>query len=140
FILCSRSEESFDDFLYWGEILLSDFNDLDKHLADARQLFRNIHNLKSMDDDLSYHTPEQVDAIRRFWASFMPYEGNETKQEVLEMWQILFELYTALREALQLKGHAYEGMMFREVAERARRKEEMELPFSEDRKSTRVNS
>lgn len=88
--------------------MLNDFNDLDKHLADARQLFRNIHNLKSMDDDLSYLTPEQVDAIRRFWASFMPYEGNETKQEFLEMWQILFELYTALREALQLKGHAYE--------------------------------
>ena len=131
YIRISRSEESFDDFLYWGEILLNDFNDLDKHLADARQLFRNIHNLKSMDDDLSYLTPEQVDAIRRFWTSFMPYEGNETKQEFLEMWQILFELYTALREALQLKGHAYEGMMFREVAERARRKEEMELPFSE---------
>ena len=126
-----RSEELFDDFLYWGEILLNDFNDLDKHLADARQLFINIHNLKSMDDDLSYLTPEQVAAIRRFWATFMPYEGNETKREFLETWQILFELYTAFRDTLHKRGYAYEGMLFREVAERARQKEEIELPFPE---------
>ncbi len=131
YIRIGRSEELFDDFLYWGEILLNDFNDVDKHLADARQLFRNIHNLKSMDDDLSYLTPEQINAIRRFWTAFMPYEGNETKQEFMETWQILFELYTAFRETLHKKGYAYEGMLFREVAERAKEKEDIELPFSE---------
>lgn len=131
YVPIGKSGELFDDFLYWGEILLNDFNDVDKNLADAGQLFRNIHNLKSMDDDLSYLTPEQVNAIRRFWTTFMPYEGNETKREFMETWQILFELYTAFREALHTKGYAYEGMLFREVAERARRKENIELPFSD---------
>lgn len=131
YIHIGKSEELFDDFLYWGEILLNDFNDVDKHLVDARQLFRNIHNLKSIDDELSYLTPEQIAAIRRFWANFMPYEGNETKQEFMETWQVLFELYTAFRKTLHKKGYAYEGMLFREVAERAKQKEEIELPFSE---------
>lgn len=127
----SKSEETFDDFLYWGEMLINDFSDVDKHLVDAKQLFRNIHDLKSMDDDLSYLTNEQVNAIRQFWGNFMPYDGNETKREFLETWQILFDLYTAFRNTLQAKGYAYEGMLFREVAERAKRKEEIEFPFSD---------
>lgn len=130
FIEIGKSDELFDDFLYWGEMLLNDFNDVDKHLADAKQLFRNIHNLKSMEDDKSYLTATQIEAIKRFWEGFMPYEGNETKQEFLETWEILFELYTSFQTALRAKGYAYEGMLFREVAERAKNKEEIELPFS----------
>ncbi|MDO5664361.1 MAG: PD-(D/E)XK nuclease family protein [Bacteroidia bacterium] len=131
YIDIGKSDELFDDFLYWGEMLLNDFNDVDKHLINAKQLFRNIHNLKSMDDDMSYLTPEQIKAIRQFWTNFMPYEGNETKHEFLETWQILFELYTAFREALHQKGYAYEGMLFREVAKRAKQKEDIELSFSD---------
>lgn len=126
-----KSDELFDDFLYWGEMLLNDFNDVNKHLVNAKQLFRNIHNLKSMDDDMSYLTPEQVKAIRQFWTNFMPFEGNETKHEFLETWQILYELYTAFHEVLHQKGYAYEGMLFREVAERAKQKEDIELPFTD---------
>ncbi len=37
-----KSDELFDDFVYWGEMLLNDFNDVDKHMVDAKQLFRNI--------------------------------------------------------------------------------------------------
>ncbi|WP_436415099.1 PD-(D/E)XK nuclease family protein [Petrimonas sp.] len=126
-----KSDELFDDFVYWGEMLLNDFNDVDKHMVDAKQLFRNIHNLKSMDDEMSYLTDEQVKAIQRFWSNFMPYEGNETKREFLETWEILFELYSSFRDALNAKGYAYEGMLFREVADRAKRKEDIELPFSD---------
>ncbi len=131
YIEIGKSDELFDDFVYWGEMLLNDFNDVDKHLVDAKQLFRNIHNLKSMEDDKSYLTEEQIKAIRQFWNNFVPYEDNETKREFLETWQILFELYTAFRDALHEKGYAYEGMLFREVAERAKQKEDIELSFSD---------
>ena len=50
----SHSEESFDDFLYWGEMLLNDFDDTDKYLADARQLYRNVHDFRSLDDSISH--------------------------------------------------------------------------------------
>jgi len=115
----SGSDESFDDFLYWGEMLLNDFNDVDKYMADAKQLFRNVHDFRSMDDDLTHLTEKQKEAIRRFWTNFMPVGESETKKKFQETWQILFELYSSFRGELQQKGLAYEGMMFRDVAERA---------------------
>ncbi len=121
----SGSEESFDDFLYWGEMLLNDFDDTDKYMADAGQLYRNVHDFRSLDDDLSHLTEEQVTAIRRFWSHFMPMEGNETKERFHQTWMILYELYCSFRAALHQKGMAYEGMMFREVAERAKAGEMM---------------
>ncbi len=115
----SNSEESFDDFLYWGEMLLNDFNDVDKYLVDAHDLFRNVYDYRSLDDDMSHLSEQQVQAIRRFWSHFMPVEGNKTKQRFQKTWELLFELYSSFREALHVGGQAYEGMMFREVAERA---------------------
>ncbi len=123
------SQDTFDDFLYWGEMLLNDFDNVDKYMVDTRQLFKNISNLKSLDDDFSHLTPSQIEAIQRFWAYFMPaeIENNETKQKFVQTWDILFELYTNFRNELKENGYAYEGMMFREVADRAKAKDDIEL-------------
>lgn len=126
----SRSEDTFDDFVYWGEMLLNDFNDVDKYLVDAQQLFRNIKDLREMDGDTSYLNPEQIKAIQRFWENFMPVGDNVSKKNFQETWEILFELYTAFRETLQSKGLAYEGMLFREVAERVKNKKDVTIPYS----------
>jgi Fe-S-cluster formation regulator IscX/YfhJ len=115
----SGSDEPFDEFLYWGEMLLNDFNDVDKYLVDARDLFRNVRDYRSLDDDMEHLSERQVEAVRRFWSHFMPVEGNRTKQRFQKIWEVLFELYTSFRETLHGKGQAYEGMMFREVVERA---------------------
>ncbi len=116
----SSSDESFDDFLYWGEMLLNDFNEVDKYMVDVKQLFRNVHEFKSMDDDLTHLSEKQKEAIRRFWTNFMPVGESQTKKKFQETWQILYELYSSFRSELEEKGVAYEGMMFREVAERAK--------------------
>lgn len=116
----SGSDEPFDDFLYWGEMLLSDFNDVDKYLVDARDLFRNVHDYRLLDDDMGHLSGKQVEAIRRFWSHFMPVEGNRTKERFQKVWEVLYELYTSFREALHAKEQAYEGMMFREVVERGK--------------------
>ena len=34
--------ESLDDFIFWGGVLLSDFDDVDKYLVDPARLFTNI--------------------------------------------------------------------------------------------------
>ena len=68
----SQRQETFDDFVHWGEMLLSDFNDVDNYLVDARQLFTNASHLHEFEKDLSYLEPEQVEAIRSFWAAFRP--------------------------------------------------------------------
>lgn len=116
----SGSSESFDDFLFWGDMLLNDFDEVDKYLIDAKQLFRNVQDFRMLDDDLAHLTEDQIEAIRRFWTHFMPVEGSETKQKFQETWKILFELYTSFRNELQEKGRAYEGMIYREVADSAK--------------------
>lgn len=123
FINISGSDESFDDFIYWGEMLLNDFDDVDKYLVDAQQLFRNVHNFRLLDDDLSHLDEKQIEAIRRFWINFMPSEGNPTKEKFQETWKILYDLYDSFRDELFKKGHAYEGMIFREVAENIKQRE-----------------
>lgn len=104
--------------MFWGEMLLNDFDDVDKSLADARQIFRNIQDLKEIDSAFLYLTPEQVKAIiRRFWINFLPIsEGDRTKHDFLEIWEVLYSLYDSFRERLRSEG-CYEGMLFRDVAE-----------------------
>lgn len=125
----SKSTETFDEFLFWGDMLLGDFDDVDKYMVDAQQLFRNIYDLKEIDAGFSYLTEEQVEAIRRFWVNFLPVGNSNNKKEFLEIWEVLFDLYTHLRESLKEKGLAYEGMVFREVAEKAKSKQ-LETPFT----------
>lgn len=113
----SGSSESFDEFIYWGEMLLNDFDDIDKYMVDARMLFRNVSDLKSLDDDFNYLSPEQVQAIRSFWSSFYPKGDSLNQQHFLELWEILYDLYAGLRTSLAKDGCGYDGMIFREVVE-----------------------
>ncbi len=125
----SSSEETFDEFYYWGDMLLNDFDDVDKYMADASQLFRNIYDLRELEDEYSYLSAEQIAAIQRFWSSFLPVGSNEKKENFLKMWEVLFHLYTELRKRLADKDLAYEGMIFRDVAEMASRNEDFAEGF-----------
>ncbi|HBZ35331.1 MAG TPA: PD-(D/E)XK nuclease family protein, partial [Rikenellaceae bacterium] len=68
----STKKESFDEFIYWGDIILSDFDDVDKYLVDAGKLFANIQDLKEIECDYSFLTQRQLDAIHQFWYNFFP--------------------------------------------------------------------
>ncbi|MDR3060062.1 MAG: PD-(D/E)XK nuclease family protein [Prevotella sp.] len=125
----SGSAETFDEFLYWGEMLLNDFDDVDKYIVDAQQLFRNIHDLKEIDAGFDYLSESQIEAIRRFWSNFLPVGENDKKKDFLEMWEVLFQLYTQLHKQLQKKSLAYEGMIFRDVIERVSKDIDYDLPF-----------
>ncbi len=127
----SNSPETFDEFAFWGEMLLKDFDDIDKYMVDAKQIFTNITDLKEIDNRFEYLTEEQIVAIRRFWANFIPVGDNQQKKDFLQIWEILFPLYNELRNRLTKKGIAYEGMIYRSVAEKAKAKEDIDLPFSQ---------
>lgn len=122
YIKASGSAESFDEFLYWGDMLLNDFDDIDKYMVDAGKLFRNVTDLKELDDNYSFLSEEQIQAIRMFWASFYPKHDSPNQQHFLELWEILHTLYSGLKERLAEEGCGYEGMIFREVAEAVEQK------------------
>ena len=117
YLKVSKKEETFDEFYLWGEILLSDFDDVDKNLADAVQLFRNIREQGEYVDGLEHLSEEQVDAIRMFFKNFDPDRKTELKRRFLENWNILLEVYSQLTDLLRQKGLAYEGLQHRNVVE-----------------------
>ena len=45
----NKSAESFDEFYFWGDMLINDFDDVDKYMADASVLFRNVQDFKNID-------------------------------------------------------------------------------------------
>lgn len=126
----SGSSETFDEFLYWGEMLLNDFDDIDKYMADARMLFTNVTDLREIENDFSFLSPEQIAAIRTFWSSFYPKGDTPNQEEFLAVWQILYALYADLREVLSTENKGYEGMIFREVVERMEKEECCDLPYT----------
>ena len=112
-------DEPFDKFYFWGEMLLNDFDTIDKYRIDADALFRNIYELKELESDVSYLTPEQLEVIRQFWANFT--DGatlSEEKRRFLAVWRTLGDVYHGFRARLQRQGIAYGGMMQCAAAER----------------------
>lgn len=124
-------QESFDSFYFWGEMLLADFDSIDKYLVDARMLFSNLDELKRMETDHSYLTEDQLGIITRFWASFGP-RGTLSgeQQKFINIWSTLGDIYTRFRERLREAGMAYGGMIYRDVAERIK---EGTIPLTEAR-------
>jgi hypothetical protein len=113
----TKSSEKFDDFYFWGDMLLNDFDDVDKYLADASKLFSNVHDLRKIDQQFGSLTPEQVEIIKRFWINFNPDDLTDKKSEFIRIWSILTDLYNEFRSNLKNKNLAYEGMIFRDVIE-----------------------
>ncbi|MEI7504539.1 MAG: hypothetical protein WCJ61_14765 [Paludibacter sp.] len=119
----SKSEETFDSFVFWGEMLLSDFEDVDKYRVDAKQLFTNITELKQIDELFNVFTEKQVEAIRQFWSSFVPITEGKTSEDFIATWKILLPIYEQFRKELIAENTGSEGMICRDVADRLAKKE-----------------
>ena len=120
-----KQPESFDDFYYWGDMLLNDFDDVDKYLVNASLLFRNVLDIKNIDDHFGGLSEYQIEIIRRFWTNFNQDKPTDQKSGFISIWSLLSDLYTGFTTYLRSANIAYEGMIFREYAENT--------AFSEDR-------
>ena len=113
----TQSKETLDDFYFWGELLLSDFDDADKNMVDTRQMFRNLQDLRAMMDDYTFMDKEQEEAIQQFFLNFSIERRTVLKEKFISLWDVLADIYRSYREALASQHIAYEGMMYRQVAE-----------------------
>ena len=110
--------ETFDKFYFWGEMLLGDFDLIDKYLIDADMLFSNLHDIKEIEADLSYLTPEMRQIISSFWSNFTNKESlSKEKQKFLEIWESLAPIYHAFRARLRQLEVAYTGMIYRSAVD-----------------------
>lgn len=124
--LC-RTAESLDEFVFWGDVILADFDDVDKYLVDPDRLFTNVSDFKAIQDTYSYLTPAQKKAIDAFISHFrkegrltvnLDSESPDVKEKFLMIWNLLLPLYKDFRERLRSQGKAYSGMIYRDLAER----------------------
>ncbi len=112
--------ETFDKFYFWGEILLADFDMVDKYLVDADMIFRNVADIKELETDLSYLTEQQL-RIVAFWSSIGPEADlSEQKKRFLKVWKSLRPIYNEYRQRLEQIGIAYAGMVHRRAADKIR--------------------
>lgn len=121
----SGSDETFDSFVFWGEMLLSDFEDVDKYRVDAKQLFTNITELKQIDQLFNIFSEKQVEAIRQFWSNFVPVTEGKSQEDFIATWKILLQVYNQFRAELIAENTATEGMICRNVADRLIAKEDI---------------
>ncbi len=120
--------EPLDEFIFWGDVILGDFGDVDKYLANPFHLFRNIAEFRDIQDTYAYLDEDQKAAIRSFIRHFREENGRmrvdlgnddpNVKERFLKIWNLLLPLYESFTKSLRADGAAYEGMVYRSLAER----------------------
>ena len=118
FVECTGVEESLDHFYGWGQVLLADFDDIDKNMADAKLVFSNLQSLHELDDD-SYLDEEKRKILTKFFANFKEGSQTELKERFMRLWNHLADIYVKFNERLASQGLAYEGALYRQVVEGA---------------------
>ena len=116
FTRCTGIDETLDHFYGWGQLLLSDFDDLDKNMGPADRVFANLRDIHEL-DDVSYLTDEQRQLIQRFFSNFSDDHNSELKQRFLRLWSRISDIYHTFNHQLVEQGLAYEGALYRQVAE-----------------------
>ena len=125
----SKRSESYDDFYYWGEMMINDFDDIDKYLVPAEKLFTNISDLKEIEYFFGGFEKEQLEVIREFWKHFNINRLSQEQKKFLDSWELLYPLYTGLRDSLMQMGTGYEGMLYRKAAAEIENGNIPELPW-----------
>ena len=113
----TQSTETLDDFYFWGEMLISDFDDADKNKVDTDKLFSYLQDLRNIMDDYTFIDDEQEEAIRQFFQNFSIERRTALKERFISLWDVLGNIYKGFRESLASQNIAYEGMMYRHVIE-----------------------
>ena len=116
FCLCTQSQETLDKFYGWGQLLLTDFDDIDKNMADADRVFANLKDIHEL-DDISYLTDEQREMIHRFFSNFSEEQNSELKERFLHLWSHFADIYHDFNYRLSTQNLAYEGGLYRQVVE-----------------------
>lgn len=142
-----KNPHEFDKFAYWCNMILSDFDDIDAEMADAKSLFTNIKRLKEISSN--FLTPEQLDVIKaiwgqdakdaltpkndRFWNHIENNDKNGGKNasyKFFKLWQVLYPIYLEFRKILDNRNLGYPGLISREISEKITKNGLDELAYS----------
>lgn len=114
----THSPEPYDDFYFWGNVMLSDFDQIDKYLIDAKKLFSNINDLKVIEQQFDEFGEENLKIIKRFLNILNAGDESQLRSRYSKIWSKLHDLYVNFRLNLINQGIAYEGLAYRLATER----------------------
>ena len=100
YLSTEKEPESFEEFSKWGQILLHDFNEIDRYLIPTKNLFNHINEARALE----------------IW-NLGEAPITDFEQQYLNFWKQLGSLYKAFDQHLKVKLWAYQGSAFRSVAE-----------------------
>ncbi len=108
-----NSNYSFDSFYRIGEIILSDFNEIDAWLVDPQQIYRNIKDLKEIDSHFDWLTEEQKELLSNFWKNFLTEKNSKEKEMFIGLWNLLPDVYATFTKYLISQKIGYTGLIYR---------------------------
>ncbi len=111
-----KTDETLDAFYGWGERLLADFDDIDKSMAPAQKLMLNLCDIKALERP-DYLTESQRKVLKEFFRNFENTNDSELRENFMELWENMWNIYSDYRRMLFKSKMAYEGALFRDVVE-----------------------
>ena len=109
-----HTDESLDSFWSWGELMLADFDDVDRNLAPADQLFSLLREQREI-TDLSFLTEEQTKALKQFFKEMNEAKPTQLREHYQAVWSVLGNIYEKFSTLLAEKSIGYNGMIQRRV-------------------------
>ena len=121
----------YDRFLFWGSMMVDDFDEIDFAQADAQRIFTNMRNMREIAAD--FLTDEQKRAIREmwgeteftrdienFWYHVHPEDGAEvkTRRNFVSMWELMYDMYDRYQASLQEQGIGSRGLQVKQSLEK----------------------
>ena len=108
-----ESKVSFDNFYFWGQILIKDFDDVDLSLRDESKIFKLIKDQKEIDESFSFLDKENYEKIKSFWTKFFP-TMSVNQKNFKTTWKILLNVYKDYKRVLLKNKIAYKGLVYKE--------------------------
>ncbi|MBN1633561.1 MAG: PD-(D/E)XK nuclease family protein [Ignavibacteria bacterium] len=102
-------DETFDRYYQWGNIILNDFDAIDKYLAEPEKIFKNIMDFKKIEERFP---TELSDDYKNFWKNLQN-EDTDEKKEFLKIWEKLGSVYKDFNCVLSAKKAGYEGLAYK---------------------------
>ncbi len=107
----------FENFYQIGEIILNDFNEIDSNLIDVSRLYQQLSDYKQVETYLEDCSNEDRELLNRFRKHFSPDNLSKEKKYMLEMWELLPEVYKYFTEKLLQNNIGYDGLAFRKLTD-----------------------
>lgn len=110
-------KESIDHFIRWGEMLIRDFDEIDKYLVEPENIFQTLFDLKMIETQFPSLDEEQIRLLHNFWQGFHP-TPSTYQEKWLRLWKSLEEVYYDFHIGLNRLGLATSGYIYRDACKK----------------------